>query len=244
MILNVCGLTYNEAVIYASFPAVVMAKSCSLLSVIVVAVFCSRVKEKSLKLNSDKIFIGLLATIGIIFFNFFKKSEHSSIDNPISIFSLSSLFLLISLVGDGFLPDFQAQLKSEYKPSSIDMYYHINKFACLIGITEAIITTKIFYIADFIMNYQDFGIDLIMFASLNGIGQLFIYRMIKEFKQHIPPFVIAFRKCLTVLVNILWFKHLVNWQQMCGIGLVFVAVIWEVWSNYQEKVEKEKKDEE
>jgi hypothetical protein len=65
--------TYNQAVIYASFPAIVMAKSCSLLSVIIVGVFCSRVKDKKLKLTHKKLFIGLIATIGIIFFNFFKK---------------------------------------------------------------------------------------------------------------------------------------------------------------------------
>lgn len=44
--------TYNEAVVYASFPSVVMVKSCSLLSVILVAVFCSKVKDKKLKLGS------------------------------------------------------------------------------------------------------------------------------------------------------------------------------------------------
>jgi hypothetical protein len=65
--------TYNQAVIYASFPAIVMAKSCSLLSVIIVGVFFSRVKDKKLKLTHKKLFIGLVATIGIIFFNFFKK---------------------------------------------------------------------------------------------------------------------------------------------------------------------------
>jgi hypothetical protein len=64
--------TYNQAVIYASFPAIVMAKSCSLLSVIIVGVFFTRVKDKKLQLTHKKLLIGFLATIGIIFFNFFK----------------------------------------------------------------------------------------------------------------------------------------------------------------------------
>ncbi len=42
----------------------------------------------------------------------FKKVEKKGTDNPISVFSLSSLFLVISLIGDGFLPDFQATIKS------------------------------------------------------------------------------------------------------------------------------------
>jgi hypothetical protein len=64
--------TYNQAVIYASFPAVVMAKSCSLLSVIIIGVFFSRVKDSKLKLTHKKLAIGIVATIGIILFNFFK----------------------------------------------------------------------------------------------------------------------------------------------------------------------------
>lgn len=67
--------TYNQAVIYASFPAVVMAKSCSLLSVIIVGVFFSGVKDSKLKLTKKKLVIGFIATFGIILFNFFKKQE-------------------------------------------------------------------------------------------------------------------------------------------------------------------------
>jgi hypothetical protein len=103
-------LTYNKAVQAASFPAVVMVKSCSLLSVILVALFCSQVKDKSLQLGKDKIIIGILVAIGIFSFNYFKEQESSSNNNPISWFS--SGLLLISLIGDGLLPDFQAKIKS------------------------------------------------------------------------------------------------------------------------------------
>ncbi len=49
--VNLGMITYNEAVVEASFPAVVMVKSCSVLSVILVAVCCSRVKDKKLWLG-------------------------------------------------------------------------------------------------------------------------------------------------------------------------------------------------
>jgi len=98
-------LTYNKAVIAASFSAVVMVKSCSLLSVILVALFCSRVKEKSLKLGISKIWIGLIVTIGIILFNYYKANEGGN-DQPIAL--ISSGLLFVSLLGDGILPDLQA----------------------------------------------------------------------------------------------------------------------------------------
>ena len=102
--------TYNKAVTIASFPAVVMVKSCSLLSVILVAIFCSGVKENSLKLGRNKIWIGLIVTVGIFLFNYFKQVEKDSNDRPIEL--VASLLLIASLLGDGILPDYQAQIKS------------------------------------------------------------------------------------------------------------------------------------
>jgi hypothetical protein len=98
--------TYNQAIVESSFPAAVMVKSCSLLSVILVGVFCSRVKDKSLKLKSNKIIIGIFACIGIFTFNYFQKSSKDSADHAITL--LAAVYLAASLIGDGFLPDIQA----------------------------------------------------------------------------------------------------------------------------------------
>ena len=74
-----------------------------------VAVFCSRVKEQSLKLGPEKIIIGIIVTIGVFLFSFFdpEKENRSSESEIIGI-----ILLIISLIADGFLPDFQAAIKS------------------------------------------------------------------------------------------------------------------------------------
>lgn len=38
-------ITYNIAIVETSYPAVIMVKSCSILSVIIVGVCCSRVRD-------------------------------------------------------------------------------------------------------------------------------------------------------------------------------------------------------
>lgn len=81
--------------------------------------------------------------------------------------------------------------------------------------------------------------DIFLFSVLNSLGQLVVYQMIKHFKQHIPAFVIATRKCFTVIANLLYFHHEVNHLQVFGIGFVFMAVMMEVYANYQEKRQKE-----
>ncbi len=48
-----------------------MFKSCNLISVILVGVLCSRVKDKKLKLATKKIVVGVIITLGIIMFKVF-----------------------------------------------------------------------------------------------------------------------------------------------------------------------------
>jgi len=150
----ICGLivnfnmwTYNKAVMSASFPAVIMVKSCGLLSVIIVGVFCSRVKEKSLKLTHDKLIIGAIVTIGILLFNHFKMTEKDENDKPINLFSAA--LLLGSLIGDGFLPDFQADIKATVKPGTISLYYYLNRATFLIALSYLVATTSIQYVIQY-----------------------------------------------------------------------------------------------
>jgi hypothetical protein len=61
-------LTYTYAIYLTNFPVVMMFKSCNILSVILVGVLCSRVKDKKLKLGLKKIVVGVLVTLGIVLF--------------------------------------------------------------------------------------------------------------------------------------------------------------------------------
>lgn len=81
-----------------------MVKSCSILSVIIVGVFCSRVRDQHNKLGKNKLVVGALVTLGIFLFNYFAVNKSG--DKATTL--LGVILLLISLVADGFLPDFQA----------------------------------------------------------------------------------------------------------------------------------------
>jgi len=48
-----------------------MVKSCNILSVVLVGVLCSRVRDDKLKLGSKKIIVGVVVTLGIILFKYF-----------------------------------------------------------------------------------------------------------------------------------------------------------------------------
>lgn len=67
----VSSLTNNYAMIYVSYPIIMMFKSCNILSVILIALLCSRVKEKKLQLGGKKLIVALLVSLGIILFKIF-----------------------------------------------------------------------------------------------------------------------------------------------------------------------------
>jgi len=100
--------TYMLAIYITNFPIVMMVKSCNIISVVFVGVFCSRVKDKSLQLGVKKIIIACFITAGILMYNFGGDQKHQNKATDILGISL----LVISLVADGFLPDFQAVIKS------------------------------------------------------------------------------------------------------------------------------------
>ena len=114
-----------------------MFKSCNILSVILVGVLCSRVVDKKLKLGSKKIVVGILVTLGIVLFKLFDPEAAAKDEKKTEIAGI--VLLLVSLLADGFLPDFQAEIKSKYKPLPMEMMTEINKWVCLLSIVYALV---------------------------------------------------------------------------------------------------------
>lgn len=83
------------------------------------------------------------------------------------------------------------------------------------------------YLSEFAQKCPRTIIDLCLFSILGAIGQIFIYRMVKQFKQHIVPFVITTRKIFTVIISIIIYNHSTTSLQIAGIAIVFIAASYE-----------------
>jgi drug/metabolite transporter (DMT)-like permease len=99
-------LTYTYAIYLTNYPVVMMFKSCNILSVILVGVLCSRVVDKKLKLGSKKVLVGVLVAGGIILFKWFDPETSKKDEKATEVVGI--VLLIVSLLADGFLPDFQA----------------------------------------------------------------------------------------------------------------------------------------
>ena len=71
-----------------------------------------------------------------------------------------------------------------------------------------------------------FVIHLIALSVLSALGQFVVYTMIKQFKQHIVPFVITTRKIFTVVISIIYYQHKTSAIQLIGMVLVIAAVVF------------------
>jgi drug/metabolite transporter (DMT)-like permease len=70
-------------------------------------------------------------------------------------------------------------------------------------------------------------VHMLAMGVLSTFGQMFVYRMIKQFKQHFAPFVITTRKIFTVGLSIFYYHHETNLFQIAGLVLVFFIVTYE-----------------
>lgn len=74
-IIFVSTITYTWATAMTSFPVVMAFKSCNILSILLVAVLCTRVRDKKLNLGPKKIIIGIIISVGVFFFSYFDPEQ-------------------------------------------------------------------------------------------------------------------------------------------------------------------------
>jgi hypothetical protein len=67
---------------------------------------------------------------------------------------------------------------------------------------------------------------MVVLVFLSFIGQIFIYKMISQFQQHIVPFVATTRKIFTVGISLIYFKHETSLGQVFGLIIVFTVTTY------------------
>lgn len=110
------------------------------------------------------------------------------------------------------------------------MFEHINKWVTILSLTYAAISGNLNSNINFVQKYPQLGYDIVILSCLTTLGQIFVYRMIKQFKQHIVPFVITTRKIFTVVISIILYGHNTTFFQVLAIILIFGTTSYEYLS--------------
>jgi len=82
---------------------------------------------------------------------------------------------------------------------------------------------------EFVKNYPSAIKDIALVGILQVIGQISIYYVVANFKQHVFPLIATTRKIITVLASIFYFGHSVNYLQWIAIAIVFLGMFYELY---------------
>lgn len=77
------------------------------------------------------------------------------------------------------------------------------------------------------------ALHLLGMVILSFVGQIFVYRVIMNFRQHVVGFIIAGRKMVTVVLSLILFHHKTTIGQICGIAIVFIVIVTEFCGELQ-----------
>ena len=134
------------------------------------------------------------------------------------------------MVADALFSDSQAYSKAMFRPSANHLFTWTNFFAFLLclffsGVIEGSLVPSL----QFLVNYPTSLWLILQIGCLQVLGQVSIYYIVSNFKQHIFPLISTTRKILTVIMSIFIFGHYVNNTQWVAITIVFFGMFYEFW---------------
>jgi drug/metabolite transporter (DMT)-like permease len=144
------------------------------------------------------------------------------------------------VICDALFSDSQAYSKGNFKPTANQLFTTTNTYGFVIIFTFSIFGDEsLLPTLEFFRNYPSVLADLFYGAVLQVIGQISIYYVVANFKQHVFPLISTTRKMITVIASIFYFGHYINQWQWVSIVIVFVGMFYEL---YEELTHQKRKD--
>lgn len=129
--------------------------------------------------------------------------------------------MFISISGEALFTDSQAFCKITYKPTINHLMFTVNLMTTLICIIGLVLKGDLIDSLIYCKSHPFVVLDIVLISVLQVLGQVSIYFIVLNFKQHIFPLVSTTRKVFTVLLSIFIFNHKMNGYQWCALILVF-----------------------
>lgn len=218
-------LATNTALKYVSYPTQALAKSCKPLPVFLSGFFIPRKKYHLLE------YISLLFIVaGIFMYNFFKSKSGGTT----SLFGLT--LLAGSLMLDGFSGFASDSIRHKFPTTSWSLMYRNSQIATvsLFVLTVGGYVTG-YHEKDVVTYFQDnpdiFGY-IVQYSILSSIGQVFIFKAVKEFGPLSLSIMTTIRKFATYFASVIFFGHLITAQEYACVVLIIIGVGIDFYCRY------------
>ncbi|KAH9049891.1 UAA transporter [Lactarius hengduanensis] len=232
------------ALSHVSYPAMVLAKSCKLVPVMVMNVVLYR-----RAFARHKYVVVALVTVGITMFMGFggdgggKHKTGGQGNSTLLHTTIGMAYLLINLVLDGATNSTQDEIFARYKVSGQQMMLWINLLCTVL--TSLISVLPLPYIPvlhpstggetelrgaiEFLRTHPSIVYPLVQFALTGALGQLFIFETLQHFGSLTLVTITLTRKLFTMLLSVVVYNHTLTPGQWAGAGVVFAGISVEAW---------------
>ena len=136
------------------------------------------------------------------------------------------LLVFCAVFGDAFFLDNQAYAKVQYKPTANHLLTSANLYTAFFSFLVAAIRGTLVEEFMFCYEHPSVNFDIAILSFLQAGGQVAVYYVITNFKQHIFPLIAMTRKVMTIILSIVIFKHRINPIQVGCLALVFGSLAY------------------
>ena len=229
---------------YVSYPAVLTAKMCKMVPVILVGMV-----YHGTKYSIPKCLDCLCITIGVLAFSFLEDKGGKDSGRSSSLVGL--LLVGINLTLDGYTNSTQDVIVKVHKWSGHKLMFGTNLSAALWTAAALlathggayffpeVVSSEMAGAMDFISRQPEAGWDLVMMGLLNGFGQFFVFRAMSVFGSLTVTAMTLVRKIGSVMLSIWFHNHSVSAGQGVALGLVVIGVIIDTVLNVREKQQQQ-----
>jgi len=219
-----------EALKYVSFPTQVLAKASKIIPVMLMGKVVSKKKYEYYEY-----IVALLISVGMV--AFLMGNDDGKKASSVTTFS-GFVILIGYMTFDSFTSNWQGELFTEYKMSSIQMMAGVNLFSCLLT-SVSLLQQGVFYTSlIFMSQYSRFLLDCIILSICSACGQLFIYHTISTFGPVVFVIIMTVRQVFAVVISCIVFHHALSPIAVIGIFIIFSALFLKIYCGYRIKMMK------
>ncbi|CAL1540345.1 unnamed protein product [Lymnaea stagnalis] len=222
-----------EALKFVSFPTQVLAKASKVIPVMLMG---KVVSKKTYQYH--EYVTAVMISMGLFMFLLTSGDVTRHKD---SVTTTSGLIMLIGyMLFDSFTSNWQGELFTQYKMSSIQMMAGVNLFSCLLTSVSLIEQGGFIDSAAFMLRHPDFIMDAVLLSICSASGQLFIFYTISQYGAVVFVIIMTVRQGFAILLSCLIYGHPVTAIGGFGIFILFVALFLRIYATQRQRSLKKK----
>ena len=217
-----------EALKFVSFPTQVLCKASKIIPVMIMGKIVS---NKSYPYHEYVVAVLLSAGVSLFLLAADPSGKRTSAATTFS----GAIILLGYMAFDSFTSNWQSELFSVYKMSTIQMMFGANLFSCLFTVWSMIEGGNFLAAVGFMMSHPEFAYHATILSLTSVTGQLFIFYTIQSFGPVVFTIIMTIRMMLSIMLSCIIYNHPLSAQAVLGVIVVFVALFLRVYARYRAK---------